>query len=284
MFKKQTSGSVICRTCRNLVGVNDPVCFNCGTKNPGLWGYAPLLQRLGQDLGFVNFVTALCVIFYLLSLAVDPTNIGMQGMMNMLSPSIQGLFLLGASGAVPVFQYGRWWTFLSAAFLHGSLLHIGLNLYWIRQLGPLTADVYGAGRMVILYTAGSVVGFAASTMAGAVFGQAFLIGGGMFTVGASAPIFGLLGALVYSGPTGGSSEIGRQARSLALVLFLLGFVLPNVDNWAHAGGFVGGFLAGQFLDPVSEERLNHLVGALVCLALILLSILWSVLTGLRFIQ
>lgn len=283
MFKRQTTGSVVCRSCRNLVGVNDPVCYNCGAKNPALWGYAPLLQKLGQDLGFVNFVTALCVIVYLLSLAVDPTHVGMGGILNMLAPSTQAIFLLGASGAVPVFQFGRWWTFLSAAWLHGGLLHIGLNLYWVRQLGPVTADIYGAGRMVVIYTVGSVVGFAASSLAGALLPGVPFIGGAFFTVGASAPIFGLLGAMVYSGRRGGSSMISKQAQTLAVIFFIFGFIFPDIDNWAHAGGFVGGYLTGQILDPARSETLNDLVAAVVCLGLTMLSILWSVITGFQFI-
>ena len=57
-----------------------------------------------------------------------------------------------ASGATPVFGYGRWWTVLSAGWLHGGVLHILFNMMWVRQLGPAVADIYGAARMVIIYT------------------------------------------------------------------------------------------------------------------------------------
>jgi rhomboid protease GluP len=69
------------------------------------------------------------------------------------------LFLFGASGAVPVFQYGRVWTVLSAAWLHAGILHILFNMMAVRQLAPMTTELYGPGRMVIIYTAGAVVGF-----------------------------------------------------------------------------------------------------------------------------
>ena len=71
MFKRQTTGSVVCSSCGSLVGVRDEKCYNCGRRNPGLWGFAPLLRSLGNDLGFVPLVIwgsgALYVISLLLS-------------------------------------------------------------------------------------------------------------------------------------------------------------------------------------------------------------------------
>src|SRR4029453_2382144 len=56
MLRRQRSGSVICSSCGVLVGINDDRCYNCGRRNPGMWGYAPILRSLGADLGFVPFV------------------------------------------------------------------------------------------------------------------------------------------------------------------------------------------------------------------------------------
>ncbi len=100
-------------------------------------------------------------------------------------------------------------------------------------------------------------------------------------MGASAPIFGLLGALVYYGRRSGSRLASGQASSYALVLFVSGFILPGVDNYAHAGGFAGGWLAATLLDPLERERLDHLVVAVGCLALSVLSIAASIVHGIR---
>ena len=70
MFKRKTEGSVICTSCGVLVGVNDPTCYNCGRRNPGLWGFAPAFRRLGNDLGFVNIVTGATITLYVLSLVL----------------------------------------------------------------------------------------------------------------------------------------------------------------------------------------------------------------------
>ena len=272
MFKRQKTGAVVCPSCGRLVAVNDERCFNCGRRNPGLWGFATLVRHLGQDLGFVPLVIGGCSGLYVACLLFDPGGIRASGLFSMLSPSTESLFVFGASGAIPVFEFGRWWTVLSAAWLHGGLLHILFNMLWVRQLAPLTADVYGPGRLVIIYTISSITGFLLSTWAGLYLGFLPILRGASFTIGASAPIFGLLGALVYSGRRGGSSMIGRQALTYAIILGAFGFMMPGIDNWAHLGGFAGGYLMARWLDPFVEERIDHFVVALLCIVLTALSI------------
>jgi rhomboid protease GluP len=280
MLRRQKTGAVLCPSCGKLVGVHDEECLNCGRKNPGLWGFTQIFRKLGADLGFVPIVLFGCGILYAACLLMDPRGIGMNGM-NILSPSNSSLFAFGASGAIPVFAYGRWWTVLSAAWLHGNLLHIVFNLLWIRQLAPATAELYGASRTVIIYTIASIAGFFLSSCAGFVFGNSpiFFLRGALFTIGASAPIFGLLGALVAYGQRTGSSLIGSQAKTYAIVLFVFGFIMPNVDNFAHLGGFAGGYIAARLLDPLVRERFSHMMAAFICLGLTLASILVSLLTA-----
>ena len=276
MLRRQTSGSVVCATCGSLVGVTDDTCYSCGRRNPGLWGYAGAIRRLGSDLGFVEVVIIGSSILYVLSLLMSNGQIGMNGL-NLLAPSQRALLQLGASGAIPIFVLDRWWTILSAGWLHGSLLHIFFNMYWVRQLGPATADVFGPGRMVIIYTVAGATGFLASSFAGAYLPNVPLLGGADLTVGASASIFGLLGALVAYGRLRGDSAVRSQALTYAAILFVFGLVMSGVDNWAHAGGFAGGYVAARLLNPMQRERVNHLIGALVCLALTALAVLWSIL-------
>ena len=279
MFKRQTTGSVVCASCGYLVGVNDDRCYHCGRRNPGLWGFAPALRSLGHDLGFVPFVIGTCVIVFGLTLVASHGEIGMGGIMNLLAPNHRALMLFGASGAFPIFVLGNWWSVLSAGWLHGSLLHIAFNLMWIRQLAPAVGEFYGPGRMVIIYTIAGVVGFSASSAVGYLQIPIPFLQGGELTVGASASIFGLLGALVYYGRRSGSRHVRAYATSWALTAALMGFVIPGIDNWAHGGGFVGGYLAGRLLDPLTPERINHMAIAVVCLALSVLAIIVSILRG-----
>ncbi len=275
MFKRKTEGSVICSSCGVLVGVNDSTCYNCGRRNPGLWGFGPALRSLGNDLGFVSIVTGGTIILYVLSLILSR-----DGIQVMLSPSGGILYLLGASGAMPVVGYGRWWTLLTAAWLHGGVLHIFFNVMWIRSLGPEIANLYGAGRMIIIYTLSSITGFGLSTAMYLLPVRIPFFGGAYTTVGASAPIFGLLGALVYYGRRTGNSHISQAGLQYALIAGVMGFIMPGIDNTAHLGGFAGGYLASLILDPLKPERIDHLAIAVGCLVVTFIAIIWSVITAL----
>lgn len=266
MLRRQTSGSVVCPSCGRLVGVAESRCPHCGRPQPGLWGWGHLLRGLGEDLGFVKLTIGACALLYLLTLLADLGAVGGRGMMGMLSPGTAVLVRFGASGAVPVFGLDRWWTVLSASWLHGSLLHILFNMLWVRQLGPATARLYGPGRMVLIYVMSGAAGFLLSSAVGAFLpGLPFFLRGARLTIGASASIFGLLGALVYYGRRG-PSALGQQAWTWALVLFVFGFVMPGIDNFAHLGGFLGGYLTARWLNPLVPERQEHQLGALVALA------------------
>jgi len=266
MFKRQRTGSVVCASCGSLVGVNDEQCYSCGRKNPGLWGYAPLLRRLGNDFGFVSLIIYGCAATYIIGLLLTMVTggniMGSGSPLGILAPSQSVQLLMGESGAYPVFGLGMWWTVLSAGWLHASILHIGMNMMAVKNLGPVTADLYGAPRMVIIYTAGSVGGFLLSSFLGLFPIPLF---GAPFTLGASAPIFGLLGALLYYGRRSGSSLIHAEAKGYAIAFFVFGLIFPGVDNAAHLGGFVAGYVVSIWLDPLKPERVNHMVAALVCL-------------------
>lgn len=283
MLKRQRTGSVICASCGVLVGVNDDKCYNCGRRNPGLWGFAPALRSLGRDLGFVPFVIGTCIVLYALAMLASRGSFGMSGLFNLLSPSTQALFLFGASGAVPVFGIGRWWTVFSAGWLHAGILHILFNMMAVRQLAPATAELYGPARMVIIYVVAGASGFLVSSLAGAFLPALPFLSGGQFTVGASASIAGLIGALLHYGRRGGSGIARSYASSYILMLVVYGVMLQGIDNYAHAGGFGGGYLAAMVLDPLKPERVDHMVIALICLGISVLAIVASVVTGLALL-
>src|SRR6476469_3816173 len=123
MLKRQTSGSVVCASCGYLVGVNDERCYNCGRRNPGLWGYAGAIKQLGNDLGFTPLVITICIVMFAVTLLMSHGSVGMNGIFNFLSPHPYALVQAGASGQIPI-AMGRFWTVFSAMWLHGSLMHI----------------------------------------------------------------------------------------------------------------------------------------------------------------
>ncbi|MDX1382308.1 MAG: rhomboid family intramembrane serine protease [Thermoanaerobaculia bacterium] len=280
MFRRQTTGSVVCPSCGKLVGVNDEQCWSCGRRRPGMFGFAGVVRAIGSDLGFGQIVIFACGLLYILMLLTDIGGIGAGGLMNLLSPSTASMVRFGASGEIPVLGWGRWWTLLSAGWLHGGLLHIGFNMMWAYQLVPAVARLYGPGRVVIIYVLSSVVGFAASSLAGFLPIRLFFLQPANLTLGASAAILGLLGALVYYGRRTGSSAVHSQALGYAVVLIVFGFVMAGVDNWAHLGGFGGGYLVARWLDPLKPERTDHLMAAAALLGASLLAVLASLFAGL----
>jgi membrane associated rhomboid family serine protease len=265
--------------------VRDDKCYTCGRSNPGLWGYGPLLRQL--EFGFVPLVIGASTILYVLTLIASGSNLEVAGgLMSFLAPSSRAIQEFGASGALPVFVRGWWWTLLTASWLHGNLLHILFNMMWVRDLGPATADVVGPARTVIIYTIAGVCGFLLSSAAGFFLGglPIPLLHGAYFTIGASASIFGLLGALVHYGRISGSGFIREQALRYAIILFVFGLIMPGVDNYAHAGGFAGGYLASAFMNPMSRERGDHLLIAIGCLAATFIAIAVSIIHGLSLFQ
>ena len=271
MFNRRTTGSVVCPSCGSLVGVRDEKCYSCGRANPGLWGFGPALRKIGADFGFTPLVIGACLTLFAATLLMSGNAIGTGGLMSMLSPSTTVLVLFGASGALPVFTLGRWWTVLSAGWLHAGLLHIAMNMYWLWQMGPALSDLFGSARTVIIYTAGGIAGFALSSFAGEFLPNLPLLHAAGLTVGASAPLFGMIGALYHYGRTG-SSMARQMAVSIMIQALIFGLLVPGIDNFAHLGGFAGGYLTSAFLNPMTRERGDHMIVAVACLAATALSI------------
>ncbi len=249
--------AILCPRCHKIVSSEAETCPHCGQRKPGLWGATATIRKLGLQLNFPHLITVFCGVLYLLALALDPSAIFQtQGLMQILSPSLEASIKLGVTGTRPV-TYGWWWTLITAIYLHGGLLHIFFNMMWVRQLGPVVEELFGPFRLFAIFTIAGITGFIASTLAGHAF-----------TLGASGSIFGLLAAAIAYGRRAGSQLFTRQFLQWAVLLFVMGFIMPGVDNWAHGGGFVGGYAAAYVFSRSSErEGLGaYLAGGLCLLA------------------
>ena len=124
---------------------------------------------------------------------------------------------------------------------HGSFIHILFNMMSVRDLGPVMVDVIGPARTVIIYTVSGVCGFFLSSVAGLLIPGIPIIGGAGASHGASASIFGMLGALVHYSARARSGLVRAEAMRYAVLMFIFGLIMPGIDNYAHAGGFLGGY-------------------------------------------
>ena len=258
--------AILCPSCRKLISSDEPRCPFCGQARPGLWGLTTLFRCLGLRVNFPHMITLVCVGLFVTSLLLDISAVfQVSGLMSLLSPSMKSSYLLGMTGYHWAFVEGRWWTLITAIYLHGGLLHIFFNVMWVRQLGPLVEELYGPFRLFVIFTVAGVVGFLFSTLIGAHYVGNFP----RSSLGASGSIFGLLAAAIVYGRKIGSTLFTRQFLQWAVLLFVFGFIMSGVDNWAHAGGFAGVYAVSYVFSrsPGSREGLGAYVAAGACVVL-----------------
>jgi rhomboid protease GluP len=233
-----------------------------------------VLARLLRRFDPLAIITGVCIGLYVLSLAIDPrAAFRGGGLFGILSPGSGALRILGSTHPVDL-AAGRWWTLLTAIYLHGGVLHILFNLMWVRALGPEVQRGFGAARFFVIWSLSGAFGFLISDL---------MPGPG--SIGASGSIFGLMAALIVYGRAVGASVMTRQLWGYAIVLGLFGFFFPGVDNLAHVGGFAGGWiLATLFRGSLGRpEGRGVTVAALALLGLTVLGFVLSVGTALTIL-
>ena len=145
--------------------------------------------------------------------------------------TFHGLLFFDPSGSLGV-AHGEWWRLLTAAFLHASLLHIGMNMLVLWWVGPAMEATLGRGRFLLLYLVSALAGSAG----------ALVLNPTQPTLGASGAIFGIFGAgLVLERQ--GINVFGGSALTLVILNLALSFAFSNVSIGGHVGGLVGGILA-----------------------------------------
>jgi len=225
----------------------------------------------------VKIILYVNIALYVLSIFLNPSALGLSfNPLTFLSPSDKSLFLLGATGTIPINLYGLWWTLVTASFLHGGILHIFFNMAALGQLGSFVLREFGFNRFFIIYILTGIAGFFISYLAGI-----------PFTIGASASICGLIGAILYYGKSRGGfygEVIYKQAMGWVIGIVLFGLLVPGINNWAHGGGIISGVLLAYVLGYHEKkgENLFHRLLASGCIALTALFLLWAVLRAVYY--
>ena len=264
--------AVLCPKCRRLVSVDERKCPHCGHSRPGArWKQSPLGQILFGQGQLISWLIYLNAGLYLISLLFNPRGMGVNmNPLTFLSPDNQSLLLLGASGTLPIDQLGRWWTLLSANYLHGGLMHLFFNMMAVGQIAPLILRFYGQNRTIIIYTWGGIIGFYISYLAGV-----------PFTIGASAALCALLGAAIYYGKSRGGiygQAVYRQIGGWAIAILAFGLIVPGINNWGHGGGFVAGAGLGWALGYIENRTEKPFYGFLATGSILLTGVVlaWAV--------
>lgn len=234
------SASRFCPNCRALVDARADQCPYCGVPL-GAMGF-----RVANRSGFTDKLipngqmTVALLLLVNCALFVAITVSGSRAL-----PYFGTKWLPGILG-------GEWYRLITAGYLHTQFFHILMNMMGLYNLGPIVEEIYGTRRLFSLYTVATIVGFALSAMWSP----------GSRSLGASAGIFGLLGALIAYGVHSKSfvaRHLQQQCLMNAGIGFLMGGLMPMIDNAAHLGGLIGGFgvayLAGLpgWVDDAKEK-------------------------------
>jgi rhomboid protease GluP len=177
----------------------------------------------------------ICVAIYLIQLATQ----------TLLGVDIPANWGVKANNLI---MQGQIWRLFTPIFLHGSILHIGFNMYALFYIGPTLERFYGRRRFLGLFLLSGFAGNVISFM----FSQ-------YQSLGSSTAIFGLLGAegvLIYQNREIFGS-IARRALSQVVIIAIVNLIIgltPGIDNWGHIGGLIGGTLFAWFGGPVLQKQ------------------------------
>jgi len=138
---------------------------------------------------------------------------------------------VNSSGQLVGVAQGDWWRLITATFLHGSLIHLGMNMLVLWLIGPPVEEYFGHARYLLLYLVSGLAGSAG----------ALILSGGRPTVGASGAIFGLMGAALIL-EWRRIFVFGGQALGLVVVNLVLTIAIPGISIGGHVGGLIGGGL------------------------------------------
>jgi rhomboid protease GluP len=252
-------GSRVCPHCRRLNGIDEKTCYACGKSLPG-----PLASSAqGVFTGFsadgvpaTKLIAFICLVVYALCMASDAAS-DPKGLSLFNSFSGVTLIRFGALLGPPIIE-SEPWRVLSAVFLHASILHIGMNMLSLINLGRALEPHFRSARFVLLYVLSGGLGYVATL---------WWAGGRAFSVGASGAIFGLMGAyiaaLMIRRNPGWQRVFFSNLILAAALAFASGGIGGQIDHAAHLGGFSSGFLLGLLLELEKQPRRRDRVMAVL---------------------
>ncbi|MDP4091813.1 MAG: rhomboid family intramembrane serine protease [Bacillota bacterium] len=156
---------------------------------------------------------------------------------------------------------GQIWRLFTPVFIHLSVIHLAVNTYSLYSIGPMVENIFGKRRFLFIYLAAGIFGNIGS-----------FIFSNTPSAGASGAIFGLLGALVYIWQKNrrnlNGSFIAAVATTIIFNLFY-GFANAGIDNFAHLGGLIGGYLSSYAVGLAVSKQVNMRRTAVLCLTIFL---------------
>ena len=235
----------MCPNCRAFITTDDKVCPYCDMKlGPRAIDLRDPGSLIGGLVPSARFLTLVLLLFnsglYVATMLYS-MNSGHQGAITDID--VRTLVLFGGKYG-PAIHAGQWWRLITAGFLHGGLMHILMNSWVLFDLGAAVEETFGAARMWVIYFAATVAGFGLSYWWSP-----------YPSVGASAGIFGLIGAMIAYGRlkrTATGQLIRTHYTRWAIYGLMIG-LLPGfrIDTAAHLGGLAGGFVVSYLAETIN---------------------------------
>ena len=170
------------------------------------------------------------------------------------------LLLFGANFR-PLVQAGEIWRLATSMFLHIGIVHLVVNMYSLYIIGKQLESFLGRWKFLIVYLGSGIIGSLLSVVVHS-----------SISAGASGAIFGLLGSLLYFGYHYRlylGMVLRTQVIPVIIINLLIGFMVPGIDNFAHIGGLVGGYLLTMVLGvPGKTRKSDRINGSIVLILLI----------------
>jgi len=254
----------LCPSCGTLVGISASRCHQCGasmtfslaaaSKSLSRWmpQTSPATYAILTLSGMLFAVSLLATIK--LAGGLEAPSGGLGGIMNF--GGISGNVLLRLGMSLPLFyNIHEPWRFVTAIFLHGSLLHVGSNMRVLTDVSPILEEVYGSARYLFLYVATGIAGYLFTSFIGS------------NAVGGSGALLGLTGALLAltSGRQNAAMQMLRGYIIRWLIYIGVMSLMPGISLAAHLGGFVAGYLLGRIMyartpADIHERKLAYVLG------------------------
>lgn len=197
---------------------------------------------------FVTYILmGLCFLMYIVTLIMGGSNV---------------IYLILGANYAPLVKNGEIFRLITYAFLHGSIIHLLVNMYSLFIVGRQIENNFGKVRLLIIYFI--------SALSGGLLSALFSDG---ISIGASGAIFGLLGALLYFGLHFRlylTDALISKIIPIIILNLLIGFTVTGIDNACHIGGLIGGFLASMAVGvPEVDNKKDRINGIILLLIYIL---------------
>ena len=240
--------AIPCPRCKQLYNKEAKQCPNCGYIIPN-----PFAKYLINNSVLVSAILYTNILFFIVSViwSFFSRYQVSSDFFGFFAPHYIILDKLGMLYSKAIAK-GEFFRFTSYMFLHGSLLHLLLNMFWFYYLSKEVKSFLNDSQIFLIYMISGIGGGV----------LALVFGGGTAVIGSSGAVFGLLGCLLAYGKKRKDFVgyvVWKKFSFLAFMMIIFGFLIPGISNSGHIGGAASGFGFSWLLFSMQKEQRLFLI-------------------------